>query len=109
MSIIDDINRIEQLERRKRLQDNRKKTSKEKSDERRNFIVGKIFLTFFPEFLCLQPQKTSAENEPEFAPLINFLSVLATDEELISTLKATASKITAGKNIQEHDKTGLGS
>lgn len=95
----DDLRKIEQLERRKRLQDNRKKKVKEKNDERRNFIVGKIFLSFLPEFLCLQPQKSSEENEREFAPLISFLFALTADEELVSIIKAKAAKITASKNI----------
>lgn len=89
----DDIKELQQHERRKRLQDNRKKKVKEKNDERRNFIVGEIFLNFFPEFLCLQPQKPSEEKEREFAPLINFLSVLAADEELVSTIRTEAEKI----------------
>ena len=98
----DDLKKLEQLERCKRLQDNRKKKAKEKNDERRNFIVGKIFLSFFPEFMCLQPQKSNGENEQEFAPLINFLFVLTADEELVSIIKAKAAKITTVRNIHKN-------
>jgi len=63
--LFEDIKKLEQLEHRKQLQDNRARKLKEKNDERRKSIIGQIFLDFFPEFLELHPQKTRMENEYE--------------------------------------------
>ena len=102
--IKNEMEKLEQLERRKRLQDSKKRKIKQKNDERRIFIVGKILLDIFPEFLELHPQKSIEMNEHEFAPLKNFLSVLAADKELVSCLKAKAAMITSENNTYEGSK-----
>lgn len=99
--IKNDLENLEQLEHRKQLQDSKNRKAKQKKDERRIFIVGRIFLTVFPEFLHLHPQKSVEENEYEFAPLKDFLSVLAADKELVSCLKARAAMITSENNTYE--------
>jgi hypothetical protein len=71
-----EIARIEQIERQNRIRDHKAKEAARKNDERRTFIVGKIFLESFPEFKNLQPQKTAADNEKEFAPLKHFLTMV---------------------------------
>ena len=102
--IENDLEKLEQLERRKQLQDSKKRKAKQKNDERRIFIVGRIFLTAFPEFLNLHPQKSVEEDEYEFAPLKDFLAVLAADVELVSYLKAKVAMITSENRIYERHK-----
>lgn len=99
--IENDLEKLEQLEHRKQLQDSKKRKAKQKKDESRIFIVGRIFLDIFPEFLYLYPQKSAEENEHEFAPLKDFLSILAADKELVRCLKAKAAMITSENNIYE--------
>lgn len=72
-----DMEKLEQLEHRKRLRNNKAKKDKERMDERRKFIVGRIFLDAFPEFMNLQPKNSVEENDLEFAPLVNFLTTLS--------------------------------
>lgn len=88
--IMNDLVMLEQLEHRKRLQDSKQRKAKKKNDDRRIFIVGKILLDVFPEFLNLHPQKSAEEDEAEFTPLKKFLSVLAADKGLVKCLKAKA-------------------
>lgn len=97
--IEDDLKKLEQLERRKQLQDSKKRKAKQKNDERRIFIVGRIFLEIFPEFLNLHPQKSVEENGHEFAPLKNFLTILADDKELVNCLKVKATMLVSENDI----------
>jgi len=91
--IRDDLEKLEQLERRKLLQDKKKQQENKQLNERRKFIVGKIFLDAFPEYLQLMPQKDSEDNEREFAPLKNFLTALAREKRLLLVLKENAANL----------------
>lgn len=109
MQVIDwqienELKKLEQLEHRKQLQDSKKMKAKQKNDVSRIFIVGRMFLDIFPEFLNLHPQKSIEENEHEFDPLKNFLSVLAADKELVECLKAKAAMLTSENNIYKGSK-----
>ena len=75
-----------QLERRKRAEEKSKKEKEHKVNISRQIIIGKIVLRYFPQILRFQPKRTDAENEIEFAPLIDALSVLASDK-YFNTLK----------------------
>ena len=102
--IENELKKLEQLERRKQLQDSKKKYAKQKNDERRIFTVGRIFLDAFPEFLDLHPQKSVEDDEHEFAPLKDFLNILAANKELVNCLKAKAAMITSENKIYERHK-----
>lgn len=97
--IENDLKKLEQLEHCKQLQDSKKRKAKQKNDESRIFIVGRIFLDIFPEFLNLHPQKSVEENEHEFAPLKDFLSILAGDKELVNCLKSKAAMLISESDI----------
>lgn len=71
--------KLEQAEKRERLQINREKSARQKRDKSRRFIVGEIFLEIFPEFLSLQPQLTKQDNDREFRVLRDFLSAVAAE------------------------------
>jgi len=66
--------------------------SKRKIDTRRQIIIGGIVLKYFPEVLRFNPKINNEENNIEFAPLANFLSVLSADKELVARLKEEASR-----------------
>lgn len=70
---------LEQLERRERLRVNREKSDRKKINDRRCFIVGKIFLEIFPEFLKLQLKLDEQDNEREFRALRDFLSAIVAE------------------------------
>ena len=88
------LERLKQLERQKKAQDYRDKKRQLAIDRDRQREVGKIFLEHFPEFKQLQPHRTNAENQIEFASLSNFIAALAADTEYVSRLKEMASKRT---------------
>ena len=99
-----ELKRQEQREHLKRLKKSREKQAKEKNEQRRTFIAGRIFLEVFPEFLSLQPKIAEDENNIEFAPLKNFLMVLAAKEKLVDILKAEAAIISASSNIYNDEE-----
>ena len=63
-------------------------------DTRRKIVIGGLVLKYFPQLEQLHPQRNNAENDIEFSPLANFLSVLASDKELVARLKAQAQEKT---------------
>ena len=92
MSTIDEeisksMERIKQLTHQKKAQEAREKEKQKAIDKERQRIIGKIVSDFFPEVLRFKPHRTNADNQTEFAPLANFLSVLAADKELVARLK----------------------
>lgn len=99
--IEDDLKKLEQLEHCKQLQDSKRRKAKQKNDESRIFIVGRMFLDIFPEFLSLHPQKSVEENEHEFAPLKDFLSIIADDKELVNCLKVKVAMRISENSIYE--------
>ena len=97
MSSIDEriaksIERTEQLKHQKKAQEAREKKRRIAIDKERQIIIGKTVAEFFPEVLCLHPSRNNAENQIEFAPLVNFMSELASDKELIERLKDRVSQ-----------------
>ena len=95
MSTIDEeisksMERIKQLTHQKKAQEAREKEKKKAIDKERQRIIGKIVSDYFPEVLRFQPHRNNADNETEFAPLVNFLSVLAADKDLVARLKDSA-------------------
>ena len=79
--IMAEMRKLEQLEKQERLRANREKDARRKMNDRRYFIVGKIFLEAFPEFLRLQPKLDMQDNEREFRVLRDFLSAVAAGRE----------------------------
>jgi len=83
---------LEQLKRQKRAKQMRAQKEARKEDTRRKIVIGGIVLKYFPELEKLHPQRNNAENDIEFSPLANFLSVLASDKNLVAELKAKAQE-----------------
>jgi len=79
-----------QVERQRKLQQNREKEQQRKIDTRRNIIIGKMVADYFPAVLEFKPRRTIAENISEFAPFAAFLSILADDKIYIALLKEKA-------------------
>ena len=83
--------RVEQLKRRKILQDNKEKEKQDAINTRRYILIGKLICKYFPEVLKLQPRLTKAENNIEFKLLEVFISILADDKEYIGRIKQQAT------------------
>lgn len=83
--------KLEQLKRRKKAQEQREQKKARAEDTRRKIIIGGIVLKYFPELAEFHPQRNNADNNLEFAPLANFLAVLAGDKDLISRIKTQAN------------------
>ncbi len=86
---------VEQLKRQKKAQEAREKKRHEAIDRDRQRLIGKYITELFPDVLRFQPSRINAENEIEFAPLVNFLHELAADNELVARLKERASQHSA--------------
>jgi len=82
-----------QLERQKKLQDNRVKEQQRKAEIRLQIIVGKMVIKHFPEVLQFQPRQTEAENRREFILLDDFLALLAYDKQYVERLKSASKSI----------------
>ncbi|MDL2302560.1 hypothetical protein LJC58_09430, partial [Lachnospiraceae bacterium OttesenSCG-928-D06] len=83
--------KLEQLKHRKRLIDAQEKKKMRDTDKRRKFIVGELFLEFYPEYKKLQPQINNAADNVEFEPLIRFLSALANNKDVVEKLQSEIS------------------
>jgi hypothetical protein len=73
--------KLEQLKRQKKAQENREKQKSRAIDTRRKIVAGAIVLDIFPQFQALQPKKNNAENYIEFEPLANFLKEIASKKK----------------------------
>ena len=72
--------RIEQLQRQRRLQDNRDKTLQRKIDTRMKIIIGGIITKIFPGVTHFRPGLNRAADSEEFAELVDFFTAVAKDE-----------------------------
>ena len=80
------------LELQLKAKESREKSKERKNDTRRQIIIGGIVVKYFPEVLMFEPKHNNAENNIEFAPLADFLSVLAADKELVARLKQESGR-----------------
>lgn len=71
--------KIEEQKRLKRAAVRRERETKKVKDNRRNYIIGKIFVKYFPEVLSLEPG-TKAENVVEFSAIDILFLRLAKNE-----------------------------
>ncbi len=78
--------RVAQLEQQRKLEERREREAEKKKAQRRHYIVGELVEKYFPEVARFNPG-TKTENAAEFEPFEVFLSVLASDEEIMSRLK----------------------
>jgi hypothetical protein len=89
--IVKAVERVEQLNRRKKLQKQQEQKALAKKEKLRNAICGEIYSSIFPEDVArFQPRRSKAENEIEFAPFKKFLTALAGDPDYVTLLKANA-------------------
>ncbi|MFP3153591.1 hypothetical protein LQZ18_04030 [Lachnospiraceae bacterium ZAX-1] len=77
---------LKQLKRQQRAQNIKDRKTADAIDTRRKIILGEMVSKYFPEVLHFQPRQTRAENDFEFLPLANFLSMLAADKSYVSEL-----------------------
>jgi len=78
--------KLEQLKRQKRAQEAREKKRKDAINKDRWMKIGIIFETKFQAVSQLTPRRTKAENDIEFAPLTEFISILAGDMGIVNKL-----------------------
>ena len=90
--ILQNIARAEQKEHQQQAQEARAKRKQAAIDRDRNQFIGQIVSQYFPEVRRFQPHRTHAENQREFAPLIQFLSELSCDKEYISMLQKKVNR-----------------
>lgn len=83
---------IADIKQRQRLEQRREREAQEKTDQRRNFIIGELVTKYFLEVRDFEPG-TKAENAINFQPLEAFLSVLAADYDLYRELQKQADQL----------------
>lgn len=96
MLTIDDRNekaskRIDESKRQERLAARHAREEQRKKDQRRNYLVGELVISFFPELKLLEPGN-KAENAIRFRPLKAFLFELASDPDLVEALKQKVAR-----------------
>lgn len=69
--------REDQLKKREILAENQAREAKKKSDDRRLFIIGKLFCKHFPIALEITPGRSVEEERLNFERLDNFIEALA--------------------------------
>lgn len=79
--------RVKQLERQKRLQEQHKKKKAEAVNLRRQVIIGGIICKYFPETLSLQPRQTELDNKDEFALFEATVALIASDTKYRDSFK----------------------
>ncbi len=94
--------KLDQLKRQKRDKEAREVQRRRKEETRRKIIVGAVVMAYFPKLETLQPQRTNAENDIEYAPLAAFCSALAADKETMARLEEEARRIVAAKNTAQN-------
>lgn len=77
--------RLKKIKQDLRLEQRRKKEQEKKINQHRYFVVGEMFVQFFPQCLNLNPGKKE-ENATVFKPLGKFLLELSTDEKWLTRL-----------------------
>jgi hypothetical protein len=85
--IKESLEKVEFLERQKRLQENRQKKTDEKINTRRKIIIGGLVEKYFPIVKDFNPKRLNADTEIEFLPFENFLKYLANDKEYLLNYK----------------------
>jgi len=93
-----------QLENQRRALETAAKAKQNKMDSYRNKIAGAIFFDFFPKYKNLQPKRSKAENNVEFAPLTNFLAALAGDREAVARYEEEAAGKLAAQTPPENQQ-----
>jgi len=96
--VLKNIERNRQQERQQRVREEQEKKTQYAINHERQRIIGRIVSEYFPEVMRFKPHRTDAENKLEFAPLINFLSVLASQKRVMTQLKEIAGKRTSADN-----------
>lgn len=76
---------VEKRERERRIKLRQEKDRQKKEMQRRYYIVGELFCIFFPSVNSLSPG-TKEENDIIFQPLIQFLTEISTNPDVVSIL-----------------------
>lgn len=84
--------KLKQLKRQKRLEDNSQKKKQSEENTLRNILIGELVTAYFPEASQLNPHGSRAEVKAKFAILEACISLLAQDSEYMEQLKETAKK-----------------
>lgn len=88
---------IEQLERKRRIEDRNNREAQEKLRKKQYYLIGELVSKYFPEVLCLNVEQAT-EDALSLKSLESFLSVLSEDKELINKLKQCATNSTQNKD-----------
>jgi len=90
--ILQNIERSKQEERQQRAQKARDAKKQYAIARDRQQIIGQFVESHFPEVERFHPHRTHTENQLEFAPLIEFLRVLAFNKKIVAQIKEAATK-----------------
>ena len=85
------LDRVEQLKRQKKVEEQRGLKAKRKADDSRNFIIGEIVCRHFPEFMKYQPKRNKTDRAAEFAPVDDFFKASSNSESIMEQIKLIAS------------------
>lgn len=77
--------RLKKLKQEQQLAQRRIKEREKKINQHRYYVIGEMFVHFFPQCLNLNPGKKE-ENTAVFKPLEKFLLELSVDEKWLSRL-----------------------
>lgn len=77
---------IENLKQQKRLKIRQEREAEKKRKQKLCYIVGELFIKYFPDILNITPGKKS-ENAINFAPLEQFFDMLASDKTTMEIFK----------------------
>lgn len=81
---------IKELDHKNRLEERQARKDQEKIDQRRNYIIGELVTSHFPEVLSIEPG-TKADNVERFRIVDAFLAELAADQALFCQIKERAN------------------
>lgn len=84
--------KADMLERKRKVQQKQQREAEKKLTQHRNYILGELVTTYFPEVTSLTPG-TEIDNVKIFMPIKAFLSALSSDKQLMKELKSRAEKL----------------
>lgn len=96
---------IKKLEEQKRFDLRIMRKMEKKKEQRRNYVVGEMFVEYFDEMLRLEPG-TKAENVVVFQPFKEFLEELSADEKWRNRLKEKLSRYAVSSECKKTQKGG---
>lgn len=97
--------RVEQLKRQRRLQENRETEQQRKMDTRLKIIVGGVVVKHFPGVSRFKPKLNKADTSAEFAELDGFLAAVAADPKFSALFQEIADRKLSEDSNDDSDRT----